>query len=81
MLPKGTTIITIPVVESEADKDATDKDSALHQRVVKKSKKNWMLNPSGKSFVCILHEYLQHSLKAAPVYQYGEVESANTPYR
>ena len=80
-LPHGTTIISIPVVEVENDKDATAKESALHQSVVRKSKKNWLLNPAGKSYVCILHEYLQHSLKVQPEYVYGEVESANTPYR
>lgn len=30
------------------------------------------MNPSGKSYIAILHEYLQQSLKLQPVYQYKE---------
>ena len=35
---------------------------------------------TGKSTVCILHEYLQHSIKKAPDYDYQELESSATPY-
>ena len=35
---------------------------------------------TGKSTVCILHEYLQHSIKKAPEYKYQEMESSATPY-
>ena len=30
--------------------------------------------------MCILHEYLQHSIKKAPEYKYQEMESSATPY-
>lgn len=30
------------------------------------------MNPSGKSYIAILHEYLQQSLKLQPVYEYKE---------
>jgi hypothetical protein len=54
--------------------------NGLNQQIIRKSKKDWYLNPAGKSTICILHEYLQHSMKQAPVYNFSEVESAATPY-
>lgn len=48
---------------------------------MKKTKKNWIFNPKGKSYVCILHEYLQHSIKKTPEYTYAETDSVSTPYR
>ena len=42
--------------------------------------REWVLNPGGKSYVCILHEYLQHVLREQPVYSYSELENAATPY-
>lgn len=38
------------------------------------------MNPKGKSYVCILHEYVQHALKKQPKYVFKEVENAATPY-
>ncbi|GFW81496.1 microprocessor complex subunit DGCR8 [Trichonephila clavipes] len=38
------------------------------------------MNPSGKSPVCILHEYVQHTLRVQPKYVFKELESASTPY-
>ena len=55
-------------------------DNALQQKIVRKSKKDWVLNPAGKSTICILHEYLQHSVKKAPTYKYQEMDSSTTPY-
>ncbi|CAL4102194.1 unnamed protein product, partial [Meganyctiphanes norvegica] len=43
-------------------------------------KKKWLMNPKGKSYVCILHEYVQHALKRQPIYEFKEVENASTPY-
>ena len=31
------------------------------------------MNPAGKSYVCILHEYVQHALKKQPCYQFKEI--------
>lgn len=31
------------------------------------------MNPSGKSYVCILHEYVQHALKKQPTYKFKEL--------
>ena len=42
--------------------------------------REWVLNPGGKSYVCILHEYLQHVLREQPVYKFSELENAATPY-
>jgi len=55
-------------------------DTAFNRRVTKKSRKDWVFNPKGKSAVCILHEYLQQSIKKPPEYEYTETESAATPY-
>ena len=33
----------------------------------------FVLNPMGKSFVCILHEYAQHTLKVQPKYVFREL--------
>jgi len=80
-LPDGTKIISIPVLDMEPeDPNAKDENNPLRQKIVKKSKKDWVLNPAGKSTVCILHEYLQHSIKKAPDYDYQELESSATPY-
>ena len=38
------------------------------------------MNPNGKSFVCILHEYVQHALKKQPTYEFKELENSATPY-
>ena len=78
-LPNGTTIISIPVVELEQE-DPSAGENPLRQKVVRKTKKDWVLNPARKSTVCILHEYLQHSIKKAPIYLYEEMDSSATPY-
>lgn len=44
------------------------------------SSKKWLMNTAGKSHVCILHEYVQHSLKKQPKYTFSELENAATPY-
>lgn len=44
------------------------------------SKKEFVMNPAGKSFVCILHEFVQHKEKVQPRYIYKELENAGTPY-
>lgn len=44
------------------------------------TKKEWIMNPNGKSYVCILHEYVQHALKKQPTYKFTELENAATPY-
>lgn len=44
------------------------------------SKKEFVMNPAGKSCVCILHEFVQHTEKVQPRYIYKELENATTPY-
>lgn len=43
-------------------------------------KKEFVMNPAGKSSVCILHEFVQHKEKVQPRYIYKELENAATPY-
>ena len=40
----------------------------------------FVLNPTGKSEICILHEYVQHALRMQPRYIYKELENSQTPY-
>lgn len=44
------------------------------------SKKEFVMNPAGKSSVCILHEFVQHKEKVQPRYVYKELENSVTPY-
>merc|ERR1712112_338829 len=78
-LPEGTKIITIPTLEL-SNIPGTEGESAINQKVVKKSKKKWVINPVGKSMVCLLHEYVQQSLKTQPYYNFTELDNAATPY-
>lgn len=66
-LPEGTKLISL----CRQEEDGTCAAS---------SKKEWIMNPKGKSYVCILHEYVQHALKKQPKYVFKEVENAATPY-
>lgn len=66
-LPEGTKLISLRRQEEDGSCTAS-------------SKKEWIMNPKGKSYVCILHEYVQHALKKQPKYVFKEVENAATPY-
>lgn len=52
----------------------------LNSRTNKIEMSDWTLNPSGKSNVCLLHEYLQRAVKTHPIYVCKELENAKTPY-
>lgn len=74
-LPDGTKLITFPVGNNAAGCSSTpDEDTA------NRPPKHWIMNPSGKSYVCILHEYVQHALKKQPTYLFKELENPATPY-
>lgn len=65
-LPGGTKLLKFPI----RNPDGT----------VSKTKGEWIINPNGKSYVCILHEYVQHALKKHPKYEFKELENPATPY-
>ncbi|XP_074062627.1 microprocessor complex subunit DGCR8 isoform X1 [Macrotis lagotis] len=44
------------------------------------TKKEFVINPNGKSEVCILHEYMQRVLKVRPVYTFFECENPSEPF-
>lgn len=67
-LPDGTKLITFPII-NEAGRDNSPR-----------AKKQYIMNPNGKSYICILHEYVQHALKKQPTYEFKELENAATPY-
>jgi hypothetical protein len=48
-------------------------DSGKGNPNVRGPKKEWIMNPNGKSYVCILHEYVQHALKKQPSYEFKEL--------
>ncbi|KAL0267695.1 UNVERIFIED_CONTAM: hypothetical protein PYX00_009889 [Menopon gallinae] len=66
-LPKDTKLITCPIKTSTVDGKAG-------------RAREWIMNPNGKSYVCILHEYIQRALKDQPVYTFKELENTATPY-
>lgn len=68
-LPDGTKLITFPIKATENNEKSNPN-----------SRKEWIMNPNGKSYVCILHEYVQHALKKQPTYVFTELENAATPY-
>uniref|UniRef100_A0A1B6HBH8 DRBM domain-containing protein n=1 Tax=Homalodisca liturata TaxID=320908 RepID=A0A1B6HBH8_9HEMI len=65
-LPGGTKLLKFPT----QNPDGTNS----------RSKGEWIINPNGKSYVCILHEYVQHALRKHPKYQFKELENPATPY-
>ncbi|KAH8232161.1 hypothetical protein KR032_001142, partial [Drosophila birchii] len=69
-LPDGTKLIKFPILAASGD------SGAMNPR----GRKEWIMNPNGKSFVCILHEYVQHALKTQPTYEFKELQNAATPY-
>ncbi|XP_051163099.1 microprocessor complex subunit DGCR8 [Leptopilina boulardi] len=77
-LPDGTKLITFPIASSttSGNNDSNEQDCSGGAR----PPKHWIMNPSGKSYVCILHEYVQHALKKQPTYRFKELENAATPY-
>ncbi|XP_043475720.1 microprocessor complex subunit DGCR8 [Leptopilina heterotoma] len=77
-LPDGTKLITFPIASSTTSgmNDSNEQDCSGGAR----PPKHWIMNPSGKSYVCILHEYVQHALKKQPTYRFKELENAATPY-
>ncbi|XP_044012013.1 microprocessor complex subunit DGCR8 isoform X2 [Aphidius gifuensis] len=77
-LPDGTKLITFPIggVVTTGDSNTELGEENNGQR----PPKHWIMNPSGKSYVCILHEYVQHALKKQPTYKFKELENAATPY-
>ncbi|XP_012278983.1 microprocessor complex subunit DGCR8 [Orussus abietinus] len=75
-LPDGTKLITFPMSSSTSGCTGSGTGEDNGQR----PPKHWIMNPSGKSYVCILHEYVQHALKKQPTYKFKELENAATPY-
>ncbi|KAL3289749.1 hypothetical protein HHI36_023146 [Cryptolaemus montrouzieri] len=68
-LPDGTKLITFPIENTDTNETSSPT-----------TKREWIMNPNGKSFICILHEYVQHALKMQPTYRFSELENAATPY-
>ncbi|VVC29811.1 Double-stranded RNA-binding domain [Cinara cedri] len=63
-LPDSTKLISFPVQSEDQDKQC--------------SRRDWLINPNGKSYVCILHQYLQHVFKTQPSYVFKKAENSET---
>ena len=84
-LPKGTKLITFPIAppSSSVGSSHSSHSSSLTEPgnsnqlgsagALAVSRREWIMNPAGKSYVCILHEYVQHALKKQPCYQFKEI--------
>lgn len=70
-LPEGTKLITCPL---PVNKEQGPETPGRNMR------KEFVMNPAGKSSVCILHEFVQHAERVQPKYVFQELENANTPY-
>ena len=89
-LPKGTKLITCPLpihpraVNTPASILADDGTGLSDPRAPVNSRygagREFVMNPAGKSNVCILHEYIQHTEKVQPQYRFKELENALQPY-
>lgn len=79
-LPDGTKLITFPVLNTEVPATDASNGQPTPSANNQPRKKEWVMNPNGKSFVCILHEYVQHALKKQPTYEFKELENSATPY-
>lgn len=80
-LPDGTKLITFPVLNTEVPITTDPSNGQVASTpTTQPRKKEWVMNPNGKSYVCILHEYVQHALKKQPTYEFKELENSATPY-
>lgn len=70
MLPEGTKLIMCSLPPTSG----TSRITSGH------SKREFIMNPNGKSNVCILHEYVQHAMRTQPQYTFKELESSSMPY-
>lgn len=82
-LPEGTKLITCPI-SNWTDGAATNENGVDGSRKgnvsTRNQKREFVMNPAGKSYVCILHEFIQHSERVQPQYTFKELENAATPY-
>ncbi|CAG2160726.1 unnamed protein product [Oppiella nova] len=70
-LPDGTKLITCPLPKTPNNGEST---------AGRNYRKEFVMNPAGKSFVCILHEFVQHAERVQPKYTFQELENASQPY-
>ena len=80
-LPEGTKLITCPI-NTWTDSSTTGEPGSegAAPPATRAAKREFVMNPAGKSNVCILHEFIQHSERVQPQYTFKELENASTPY-
>lgn len=68
-LSEGSTLITIPVQHNS------------QQNGGRATKRDWVMNMNGSSYLSVFHEYVVRALHKQPVYEFKQLENASTPYQ
>jgi microprocessor complex subunit DGCR8 len=82
-LPEGTKLITCPITNwNESGITAENGSDGVRKANTgaRNQKREFVMNPKGKTHICILHEFIQHSERVQPHYDIKELENAATPY-
>ncbi|XP_028033102.1 microprocessor complex subunit DGCR8 isoform X1 [Bombyx mandarina] len=69
-LPEGTKLIAIPAQHGAHDAEGG-----------KSTKRDWVMNMDGRSYLAVFHEYVGRALQKQPVYEFKQLENAATPYQ
>ncbi|KAL0867474.1 hypothetical protein ABMA27_008260 [Loxostege sticticalis] len=69
-LPGGTKLITIPAQPVNGQENGA-----------KSTKRDWVMNMNGRSYLSVFHEYVRRALQKQPVYEFVQLENASTPYQ
>ncbi|KAH9413709.1 Microprocessor complex subunit dgcr8, partial [Dermatophagoides pteronyssinus] len=79
-LPESTKLITCTIPKIIPNNNNSTAGTAAQNLVSKPFKKEFIMNPMGKSDICILHEYVQHTERTQPKYIFEELENVSKPY-
>lgn len=72
-LPEGTKLITIPAQPANTGEENAGGG--------KTTKRDWVMNMNGRSYLSVFHEYVRRALQKQPVYEFKQLENASTPYQ
>ncbi|KAH7637610.1 microprocessor complex subunit dgcr8 [Dermatophagoides farinae] len=80
-LPESTKLITCTIPKIPATVNGGGGGGGVSAATIGKPfKKEFIMNPVGKSDICILHEYVQHTERTQPKYEFQELENVSKPY-
>ncbi|CAH0696951.1 unnamed protein product [Spodoptera exigua] len=72
-LPEGTKLITIPAQPANTGEENAGGG--------KTTKRDWVMNMNGRTYLSVFHEYVRRALQKQPVYEFKQLENASTPYQ